>query len=63
MGFVVCMLKISLKVERYVDRLQFDTVRKLRTAYANVWHISSNYLCVSVSDKPKKILYVTWFVV
>ena len=58
-GLVVYIFKISLKVEKYADRLQFDTIRKLRTWYVNIWHISSNYLSVSVLAKQKNKLYVT----
>lgn len=36
MGIVVCMLQHSLDKGRYRDILQFETVRKLRSAYSNI---------------------------
>ena len=38
MGIAVCMLQRSLDKGRYQHTLQFETVRKLRSAYSNIWN-------------------------
>ena len=40
MAVAVAMLERSLDPGKYSDRLQFDSVRKGRAAFSNVWHAS-----------------------
>ena len=48
MGIAVCMLERSLDKGRYRTTLQFETVRKLRSAFSNIWHASRQTLTTSV---------------
>ena len=40
MGIAVCMLQRLLDKDRYRDTLQFETVRKLRSTFSNIWYAS-----------------------
>ena len=59
MGIAVCMLQRSLEKGRYRDTLQFETVRKLRSAYSNIWHASRQTLTTSVMARDLKKTYIT----
>ena len=58
-GIAVCLLQRSLDKGRYRDILQFETVRKLRSAFSNIWHASRQTLTTSVMDRDLKKTYVT----
>ena len=59
MGIAVCMLERSLDKGRYRNTLQFETVRKLRSAFSNIWHASRQTLTTSVMARDLKKTYVT----
>jgi len=59
MGIAVCMLQRSLKKGRYRDTLQFETVRKLRSAYSNILHASRQTLTTRVMARDLKKTYIT----
>ena len=59
MGIAVCMLERSLDKGRYRTTLQFETVRKLRSAFSNIWHASRQTLTTSVMARDLKKTYVT----
>ena len=59
MGIAVCMLRRSLEKGRYKDTLQYETVRKLRSAYSNIWHASRETLTTSVMARDLKKTFVT----
>ena len=59
MGIAVCMLQRSLEKGRYRDTLQFETVRKLRSTYSNIWHTSRQTLTTSVIARDLKKTHVT----
>ena len=59
MGIAVYMLQRSLDKGRYRENLQFETVRKLTSAYSNIWHSSRQTLTISVMAKDIKKQYVT----
>lgn len=43
----VCMLRRSLDKGRHQPTLQFETVRKMQSAYSNAWHASRHALTTS----------------
>ena len=59
MGLVVCMLVKALERGRYQDTLQFETVRKLRSAFSNIWHTSRETLTTSVMARDLRKTYIT----
>ena len=59
MGVAVCMLVRSLDKGRYRATLQYDTVRKMRSAYSNIWHASRQTLTTSVMSRGMNKTYVT----
>lgn len=54
MGIAVRMLQRSLDKRKYWDTLQFETVRKLRSAYSNIFHTSRQTLNTSVMTRDLK---------
>ena len=59
MGIAVYMLRRSLDKGRYQPTLQFEIVRKMRSAYSNVWHASRYTLTTSVMTRDARNTYVT----
>ena len=59
MGISICMLQRSLDKGRYQPTLQFETIRKMRSAYSNVWHASRHALTTSVMARDVRKTYVT----
>ena len=59
MGIVVCMLRRSLEKGRYKDTLQYETMRKLRSVYSNIWHASREMLTTNVMARDLKKTFVT----
>ena len=60
MRIAVCMLQRSLDKDKYWENMQFETVRKLRFAYSNIWHSSRQTLTTSVMARDIKKTYVTF---
>ena len=58
-GITTCLLRRSLERGKYRENLQFETVRKLRSAYLNLWHASQATLTTSVMARDVKKTYVT----
>ena len=61
MDIVVCMLRRSLDKWIYRDTLQFETVRKLRSAHSNILYASRQILTTSVMVRDLKKTYITTF--
>ena len=59
MGLAVGMLIRSLDKGRYQSTLQFESVRKMRSAFSNMWHASKLTLTTSVMAKDTRKTYVT----
>ena len=59
MWIAVCMLQRLLGKSRYQPTLQFESVRKMSSAYSNVWHASRNALTTSVMARDVRKTYVT----
>ena len=59
MGIATCLLRRSLERGKYRETLQFETVRKLRSAYSNLWHASQATLTTSVMARDVRKTYVT----
>ena len=59
MGLAVCILVRSLDKGRYQSTLQYKSVRKLRSAYSNVWYASKHTLTTSVMAQDVRKTYVT----
>ena len=48
MGIATCLLRWSLNRGKYRETLQFETVRKLRSAYSNIWYSSRATLATRI---------------
>ena len=59
MGIAVSVLMRSLDKGRYQNTLQYESVRKMRSAFSNVWHASCNTLTTSVLARDIRKTYVT----
>ena len=59
MGIATCLLQRSLERGKYRETLQFETMRKLRSAYSNLWHASKASLTTSVMSRDIRKTYVT----
>ena len=59
MGIVTCLLRRSLDSDKYRETLQFETVRKLRSVYSNIWHSSRATLTTSVMARDVRKTYIT----
>ena len=59
MGLAVGMLIRSLDKGRYQSTLQFESVRKMRSAFSNMWHASKFTLTTNVMAKDTRKIYVT----
>ena len=59
MGITVCILIRSLDKGRYYDTLQYESLRKMRSTFSNVWHVSSITLTTSVLARDIRKTYVT----
>ena len=59
MGLAVCMLVRSLDKGRHQCTLQFESVRKMRSAFSNCWHASRFTLTTSVMARDTRKTYVT----
>ena len=59
MGIAVSILLRSLDKGRYQNTLQYESVRKMRSAFSNVWHASCNTLTTSVLARDVRKTYVT----
>ena len=59
MEIAVYMLQRSLYKGRYKDNLYFESVRKLRSIYSNIWHSSRQTSTTSVMVGYLKKTYVT----
>ena len=59
MGIAVCTLKRSLDKGRYQSTLQYESVRKMRSSYSNIWHASKFTLTTSVMARDVRKTYVT----
>ena len=53
-GLAVVMLLRSLDRGRHQSTLQFESVRKMRSSFSNIWHASSHTLTTSVMARDKK---------
>ena len=58
MELAVCILIWSLDKGRHQSTLQYKSVRKLRSAYSNVWHASKHTLSIIVMDQDVRKTYV-----
>ena len=58
MGMVVSILLRSLDKGRYQKTPQFETARKMRLAFSNVWHSSTHTLTTSVLARDIRKTYV-----
>ena len=59
MSLVLSMLRRSLDKGRYRATVQFETVRKMRLVYSNIWHASKYTLTTSVMVRDLKKTLVT----
>ena len=59
MGLAVGMLIRSLDKGRYQSTLQFESVRKMRSVFSNMWHASKFTLTTSVMANDIRKTYVT----
>ena len=59
MGLAVCILIRSFDKGRYQSTLQYESVRKLYSAYSNVWHASKHMFTTSVMAQDVRKIYVT----
>ena len=59
MGIAVCMLRRFWDKGRYQSILQFESVRKMHSAYSNVWHTLMHVLTTSVMARDVRKTYVT----
>ena len=48
MRIAVCILLRSLNKDRYQNILQYESVKKVRSVFSNVWYESRNTLTTSV---------------
>ena len=59
MGLAIVMLHKSLDKGKYRDTVQFETVRKLRAAYSNVWGASKHTMTQGVMARDVMKIFVT----
>ena len=59
MGIAVSILLRSLNKGRYQNTFQYESVRKMRSVFLNVWHVSCNTLTTSVLARDVRKTYVT----
>lgn len=59
MGIAVYTLKRSLDKGRYQSTLQYESVRKMRSAYSNIWYASKLTLTTSVMARDVRKKYIT----
>ena len=59
MGSALVMLRRSLKPGKYADHIQYDTLRKYRSAFSNVWGASVHTMQESVMARATAKLFVT----
>ena len=59
MGLAIVMLHKSLDKGRYRSTVQFETVRKLRAAYSNVWGASKHTMTQGVMARDVMKIFVT----
>ena len=59
MGLAVCILIQLLDKGRHQSTLQYESVRKLWSAYFNVWYASKHTLTTSVMAQDVRKTYVT----
>ena len=60
MEILVCILIRSLDKGRYQDTLQYESVRKMRYTFSNVWYASHNTLTTSVLARDNRKMYVAY---
>jgi hypothetical protein len=58
-GLAIIMLHKSLDKGKYRDTVQFETVRKLRAAYSNVWGASEHTMTQGVMARDVMKIFVT----
>jgi hypothetical protein len=59
MGLAIVMLEKSLDKGKYRETVQFETVRKLRAAYSNVWGASKHAMTQGVMARDVMKIFVT----
>ena len=59
MGIAVCTLKWSLDKGKYQSTLQYESVRKMHSAYSNIWHASKYTSTTSAMARDVRKTYVT----
>ena len=58
MGIAMCILFRTLDKGRYQNTLQYESVRKMRSVFSNVWHASRNTLTTSLLARDVRETYV-----